>query len=74
MGCCGKISRVARGIGYMATGMRQDLRDKRIEQCRACEELRAGLSCAACGCLVEAKTRVPEEECPKGKWKSEPVI
>jgi predicted aspartyl protease len=49
--------------------------EDRLSICAGCPELIAhpylkGLAdrCAACGCLLAAKTRMPGERCPKGLW------
>ena len=48
-------------------------RAARLAACRACPELRRGAGvlpdrCARCGCFVVAKTAVPGQSCPVGKW------
>jgi len=40
-----------------------------MDICIACPT-RKNMRCGNCGCLLEAKTRLPEEECPEGRWKS----
>tara|TARA_R100001509_G_scaffold43854_1_gene23798 strand:- start:1046 stop:1204 length:159 start_codon:yes stop_codon:yes gene_type:complete len=45
--------------------------DRRLDICRDCEHKRdsyLGLKCAACGCFLEAKTRVLFMHCPREKW------
>jgi len=41
----------------------------RLSVCQSCEDL-SGAQCAACGCFVHAKTWLPHESCPRGKWSS----
>lgn len=41
--------------------------DKRLDQCMNCEELVED-QCAICTCLVDAKTSLALEQCPKKKW------
>ena len=37
--------------------------------CKACIPLVAGLhKCTDCGCIVEPKTQLSSEKCPRGKW------
>jgi hypothetical protein len=75
--CCPGISqtvkngqRIAKGFAYLAGGINQELSDKRIKICNNCPRLRGGISCSICGCIVEAKTRLPEESCPEQRWPS----
>lgn len=39
----------------------------RMRICRPCQ-YRKGVRCGECGCLLLAKTRLPDEECPRNKW------
>lgn len=46
---------------------------RRVTICRSCTELVLGISqsldhCNKCGCLVEAKTKIPGAHCPLSKW------
>jgi len=43
------------------------LYDKRIAICNTCES-KQGSRCGECGCLLEAKGRSPQSECPLKKW------
>lgn len=74
---CGttKVFRVVRGISYALAGLQENLYKERISVCRSknagqpCESYRgADVRCTACNCFLVAKTRVPEESCPKGYW------
>lgn len=49
------------------------LRDERMKKCKPCR-FRKGHFCGECGCLLEAKTRLYEAECPFEFWtaKSKP--
>jgi hypothetical protein len=42
-----------------------------MKQCKECSEIlyltRNVTECSICGCFLDAKTRVKEESCPKGK-------
>lgn len=47
---------------------------KRLDTCDGCSHLkrRGGVrQCRLCNCFVACKARVPNEECPVGKWKAE---
>jgi hypothetical protein len=46
---------------------KQQLFDDRLKVCEPCEMLKAGI-CTACGCVVKAKTKSVDEECPENKW------
>lgn len=69
MGCCGKIRgavkmlRSEAGIGIALP----QLIAARREACEACERWEHG-RCLECKCFTWAKTRLPNEECPLGKW------
>lgn len=42
---------------------------ERLEICKACPELiQLTTQCKKCGCFMEAKTKLPNAECPIGKW------
>lgn len=42
---------------------------ERLAICKACPELiQATTQCKKCGCLMNAKTKLPNAECPIGKW------
>lgn len=49
----------------MVLGQRKQLSDNRLVECRSCDKNAGGL-CVLCGCIVKAKTRVVEEQCPEG--------
>lgn len=40
---------------------------KRLDICNACS-YKDGKWCGICGCLLDAKTRVSSEHCPKKYW------
>ena len=51
--------------------------DRRLDICRDCEHKRdsyLGLKCAACGCFLEAKTKVLFMHCPRDKWKLTDIV
>ena len=44
--------------------------ERRRRICEACPLFLAhSRQCSACTCLVDVKTLLKSEECPKGKWK-----
>lgn len=47
-----------------------DLSVRRQAICARCPLLRRGAvdTCGDCGCVIVAKTRLPQESCPQGKW------
>ena len=42
----------------------------RFSHCLPCEQYDLGM-CKLCGCYLDAKVRMPHEECPIGKWTPE---
>jgi hypothetical protein len=41
----------------------------RFDICHSCEHFISFTSqCKECGCFMKAKTRLPNAECPVGKW------
>lgn len=41
--------------------------ESRLGICKACDYLLEGM-CRACGCYVELRAAMAEQECPYGKW------
>ena len=42
---------------------------ERLAICKECPELiQLTTQCKKCGCLMNAKTKLPNAECPLGKW------
>ena len=42
---------------------------RRMKICRECPDWDAKFRrCKACGCFLQAKVRVPQSRCPRGKW------
>jgi hypothetical protein len=39
----------------------------RLQICQGCEH-HTGVRCRVCGCFTSAKTWLPHERCPLGKW------
>lgn len=62
-----KLQSIVLGWFYYLTNRNNDLARKRLLICTHCE-LRKGLVCGVCFCGLQAKTRLPDEQCPVGKW------
>lgn len=46
-----------------------EIAKKRLDICKACPELiELTTQCKKCGCLMNQKTKLPNAECPLGKW------
>jgi len=43
---------------------------ERFTHCISCEFFNGGI-CSKCGCIMLIKVRLPDSECPIGKWKKE---
>ena len=42
---------------------------QRMDICRSCDRLNnITKTCKECGCFMPAKTKIPGEACPIGKW------
>lgn len=41
---------------------------ERIAICNQCPKLLPTRQCVECGCFMDAKTKLPNAECPLGKW------
>jgi hypothetical protein len=47
-----------------------DIAEERLNICKACPEyISATHQCKKCGCIMNLKTKLPNAECPLGKWK-----
>ena len=45
--------------------------DKRFEICKSCPEyIKLTHQCKKCGCIMNAKVKLPNASCPLGKWHS----
>lgn len=43
--------------------------EERLEICLGCPQLiKATTQCKECGCIMSAKTKLPNASCPIGKW------
>jgi hypothetical protein len=46
-----------------------EVAEERMAICRACPQLIQALSqCKECGCIMTAKTKLPNASCPLDKW------
>lgn len=65
------LGRIILGWWYYLTNKNNDLARRRLSVCVDCE-YRKLFTCGFCGCSLQAKSRLYEEDCPhpKGdKWK-----
>ena len=47
----------------------EEISQKRLSICMVCPEfIKLTAQCKQCGCLMKAKTKVANSECPLGKW------
>jgi hypothetical protein len=48
----------------------ESIRQERLKVCEDCPEfIKMTKQCKKCGCLMNEKTKLPNAECPLGKWK-----
>lgn len=40
----------------------------RLQICNRCPLLGKHRQCSVCGCFVDAKVKLPEQQCPENKW------
>ncbi len=55
---------------FVANGAKtvsREVREERLSICKMCPQY-DGTRCIQCGCFIAAKTWVPHEKCPAGKW------
>lgn len=55
---------------FVASGgktVTREVREERYFICKMCPQY-DGTRCIQCGCFIAAKTWVPHEKCPAGKW------
>lgn len=76
------MKEIIEGYVNLLTNENNELSEKRIIICKACELYRDGICnpkrrtrhvetnklITGCGCVLSAKTRVPTSKCPAGKW------
>lgn len=63
--CCGrnKAVSIVKGITYALLDINGDIAAERRAVCNACP-FKKGPNCSKCGCIINAKIRVPHEQCP----------
>ena len=61
--------RIAKGITNALLNNSSNFSTERLDICKICEHYQRGF-CKVCGCLLTAKTKVIEENCPKNKFKN----
>ena len=74
--CCRKmikkISHIIKGWYYKLLGINLELVESRMSCCNECSDVicitKNTKVCKHCGCFLDAKTRIKEEECPLNKW------
>jgi hypothetical protein len=72
------IEQLMRSAGKLVEGLATPQTNMSLARqaiCYQCPMLRRGIvdRCAppfegGCGCVIAAKTRIPEEHCPQGRW------
>ena len=67
-----KLINIIKGWYYLLFSKNEKLATKRIAICNRCD-LKThvdmiGDICAECGCVLEAKARVKDEQCELNKW------
>lgn len=62
-----KIKHIIIGWFFYLTNRHNELANKRLPICLECEH-RIKFVCGKCGCALQAKARIKEEECPEDKW------
>lgn len=57
-------------VQFAASGgqtVSREVREQRLSICQMCPDY-DGTRCVRCGCFIAAKTWVPQQTCPAGKW------
>ena len=67
-----KLIHIIKGWFYYIFNKHEQLARKRIAICKKCKSCMRieviGDVCAECGCVLEAKARVKDEQCELNKW------
>ena len=66
-----KIKHIIIGWIRKLFGLEQDLANIRLAICSQCPSrisTSLGYACKECGCILDAKARVEDEECDMNKW------
>jgi hypothetical protein len=49
-----------------------EIREERLSICKECPEfIKLSTQCKQCGCVMSAKTKLPNASCPIGKWEKQ---
>lgn len=68
-----KLLHIIIGWYYTFIGKNHKLLQDRMKICDSCDKkIRITKNiyiCDVCGCILQSKNRVKDEECPLGKWK-----
>ena len=51
----------------MSLTARKETVEERLSHCTDCEHNKMGI-CKRCGCIIQAKTRLSNQQCPIGLW------
>jgi len=62
-----KIISIVLGWWFWATNRNNLMAAERLQHCAECP-YRKWAICGACTCVLQAKARIREEQCPKGRW------
>ena len=66
-----KIINIIKGWYFKIFKKKQDIAKKRLTICNKCDnKVKSALGdvCSQCGCVLDAKTRVQDEQCEMNKW------
>lgn len=66
-----KVWNIIKGWFYKLFKKKQSLADQRLSVCNTCThriESSLGYVCDECGCVLDAKARVEDEQCDLDKW------
>jgi hypothetical protein len=70
-----KVKNIAEGYTNLvkaklniASELIEEMSKERMDLCNACVNKSENGRCALCGCVLAAKTRSPEDQCPERKW------
>lgn len=67
------VKHIAIGWFNKITNKEEELAQKRLKICKKCSDKEVILNqeiCGICGCVLDAKARVKDEKCLKGKWQN----
>jgi hypothetical protein len=54
--------------------VKPEIAEGRLSICNDCEHLiKTTKTCKECGCFMSAKVKLPNAECPVGKWQRVPI-